>query len=968
MYPEYIPLEVEHVLPTEELPLPPVDLPTAESPGYVAESDLEEDPKESEDNETEEGLVDYPMDGGDDGDDEDGDLYRDDANDEDKDEEDDEEGEEEHLALADSTVVIPTVELVSPTEGTETVIPPPSTDTTTNGARITTEIPPHKRSCLFALGSSTLDVEARRRGIGEVGYDIRDTWAAISLPPEAKVERLLAIPTPPPSPLTSLSPPSAGERLARCTTPSAHSSPPPVPSPLLPSSGCPTQIQTLRMASTQELIHAVTAALPSPPLPPPLYIPPPVDRRDDIPKTEIPPHKRSCLFALGSRIAHQETILIVKEEVYAVREAWAHLIGLNQAVHSELQTHREQVYAYVFQLHAYQTRLQLQGTLIQTQHQVMIDQALLRNSTNGDESHSSHEDNRRNVQTARPYFYAEFMKCQPLNFKGTEGMVMIDQALLRNSTNEDENHSSHEDNRRNVQTTRPCFYAEFMKCQPLNFKGTEGMVGLTRWIEKLESVFQISGCAIKNQVKFSTYTLLDADLTWWNSQIRSLGPDAYLMTWEVIKKKMTDKYCPQGEIKSSGNANVVNAQRDNRAIPKGNGCYKCGAPGHFKRDCPKLKNKDGGNEGKQLKDVPIIRDFSEVFPKDLSGLPPARPVEFQIDLTPGAAPIARATCRLAPSELKELSEQLQELFDKGFIRPTSSPWGAPVSFVKKKDGSFRMCIDYRELNKLIVKNHLRLGYHQLRVREQDVPKTAFRTRYGHYEFKVMPFGLTNAPAVFMDLINRVCKPYFDKFVIVFLDDILIYSKKEKEHEEHLKVQFLGHIINSRGIYVDPAKIESIKDWASSKTPMEIHQFLDLAGYYQRFIEGFLKIDKSMTKLTQKGIRFGGVTKEKRSFDFTDTVKHAKPSRENVKEKGTPNHCPKVEKHGRNSHTRKGLGFAFTRIACFVYGSFSHLIRDCDFHENRMAKEAALTKIKDKVTGQRENRPVWNNVQRVNQQN
>ncbi|GJX69252.1 putative reverse transcriptase domain-containing protein [Tanacetum coccineum] len=699
-----------------------------------------------------------------------------------------------------------------------------------------------------------------------------------------------------------------------------------------------------------------------------------------------------------------------------------------------------------------------------------------------------------------------------------------------------------------------------MKCQPLNFKGAEGVVGLTRWIEKMESVFHISGCAIENQVKFATCTLLGAALTWWNGQIRTLGPEAYAMTWDVLKKKMTDKYCPQGEIKkleielwnlkvkgndvpayterfqeltlictkfvanetekvdkylsglpdniygnvkaakpktldetielandlmdrklltyaerqsdnkrraddssrnnhghqqqpfkrqnvakvynmgtgerkpyggslpkcnkchlhhngpctqrchkcnkighfardcrNTGNANVANTQKGNGATPKGNGCFECGAPGHFKRDCPKLKNKNGGNgnaqgwvyavgnaekrgnapgnpdanvvtgtfllnnhyasilfdtgadrsfistafssliniaptslencydveladgklvkidtiirgctlnfldhpfnidlmpvelgsfdviigmdwlrryhavivcdeklvqipygnetltfcgnessngresrlavisyskaqeymakgcqvflaqisakkeedksERKQIEDVPIVRDFPEVFPEDLPGLPPARPVEFQIDLVPGAAPVARAPYRLAPSEMKELSEQLQELSDKGFIRPSSSPWGAPVLFVKKKDGSFRMCIDYRELNKLTVKEFLR-------VREQDIPKTAFRTRYGHYEFQVMPFGLTNAPA---------------------------YNSR--------------HVIDSRGIHVDPAKIESIKDWASPKTPTEIRQFLGLAGYYRRFIEGFSKIAKSMTKLTQKGIKF-----------------------------------------------------------------------------------------------------------------
>nr|GEW16777.1 putative reverse transcriptase domain-containing protein [Tanacetum cinerariifolium] len=394
--------------------------------------------------------------------------------------------------------------------------------------------------------------------------------------------------------------------------------------------------------------------------------------------------------------------------------------------------------------------------------------------------------------------------------------AMIDQALLRNSTNRDGSHSSHEDNPIHVQTTRPCFYADFMKCHPLNFKGNKGVVGLTRWIEKMESVINISGCAIENQVKFATCTLLDAVLTWWNGQIKTLGPEAYAMTWEVLKKKMTDKYCPQGELKkleielwnlkfvanenekidkyisglsdniygnvksskprtldetieSSGNASVANAQRDDKETPKGNGCFECEDSGHFKRDYPKLRNKNGGNrntqgwvyavgnaeknrnasmntdsnvimiqipygnetltfcgnesnngresrltviscskaqeymakgcqiflaqisakkeevksEGKQLKDVPIVRDFPKVFPEDLPGFPPARPVEFQIDLILGAVPVARAPYRLAPSEMKELSEQLQELSDKGFIRPSSSP-GEPRSCLSKK--------------------------------------------------------------------------------------------------------------------------------------------------------------------------------------------------------------------------------------------------------------------------------------------
>ncbi|GKB36794.1 reverse transcriptase domain-containing protein [Tanacetum coccineum] len=284
---------------------------------------------------------------------------------------------------------------------------------------------------------------------------------------------------------------------------------------------------------------------------------------------------------------------------------------------------------------------------------------------------------------------------------------------------------------------------------------------------------------------------------------------------------------------------------------------------------------------RQIEDVPVVKDFPEVFPKDLPGLPSTRQIEFHIELIPGAAPVARAPYRLAPAEMKELAEQLKELSDKGFIRPSSSPWGAPILFVKKKDGSFRMCIDYRELNKLTVKN----------VREEDIPKTAFRTRYGHYEFRVMPFGLTNAPAVFMDLMNRVCKPYLDKFVIVFIDDILIYSRNEKEHEEHLKtilellkkeelyakfskcefwintVKFLGHVIDSSGIHVDPAKIEAVKNWASPTTPSEIRQFLGLAGYYRRFIEGFSKIAKPMTELTQKNQKFDWGEEQEEAFQL-----------------------------------------------------------------------------------------------------
>ncbi|GKC15947.1 putative reverse transcriptase domain-containing protein [Tanacetum coccineum] len=241
---------------------------------------------------------------------------------------------------------------------------------------------------------------------------------------------------------------------------------------------------------------------------------------------------------------------------------------------------------------------------------------------------------------------------------------------------------------------------------------------------------------------------------------------------------------------------------------------------------------------KRLADIPVVREFLEVFPEDLPGLILVRQVEFQINLLPGAAPVARAPYRLAPSEMQELSSKLQELTERGFIRLSTSPWGAPVLFVKKKDGSFIMCSSvYSKIN-------LRSGYHQLRVRDEDITKTAFRTRYRYYEFQVMPFGLTNAPAVFMDLMNRVCKPYLDTFVIVFIDDILIYSRNKEEHTDHLRiilelrkkeklyakfskcdlwisiVQFLGHVIDSQGIHVDPAKIEAVKNWASPTIPTE----------------------------------------------------------------------------------------------------------------------------------------------------
>ncbi|GJT55316.1 putative reverse transcriptase domain-containing protein [Tanacetum coccineum] len=568
---------------------------------------------------------------------------------------------------------------------------------------------------------------------------------------------------------------------------------------------------------------------------------------------------------------------------------------------------------------------------------------------------------------------------------------------------------------------RKCPYQDFLKCQPLNFNGTKGVVGLTRWFEKMETVFYIINYPEKYQVKYATCTLLNSALTWWNSHKRTVGIEAaYAMSWAELMKLMTEVMVPNEEDKVErfvgglpdniqGNVIAVelaklqdairiannlidkklkgytrsaenkrrleNNPRDNHGqqpvfkrqnvrgqnvartytagnnkkkgtmylyptatsrAPVGNQqgiiFYECGRSGHFRKDCPKLRNQNrgnkngnktenqtGGNEattrayviggGGANPDSNVVTgtfllnnyyasmlfdsgadrsfvsstfsallnvapstldtsyaveltdgrtsetnvvlngctlgllghpfdidlmpvklgsfdiiigmdwlakyhalivcdekvEFPKVFPEDLPGLPPAQQVELQIDLVPGAVPVARA-----PSSL----------------------WGAPVLFVKKKDESFRMCIDYHELNKLTMKNRyplmriddlfdqlqgsrvyskieLRSGYHQLRVREEDIPKTAFRTRYGHHEFQVMPFGLTNAPVVFMDLMNRVCKPYLDRFVIVFIDDILIYSKSRKEHEGHLKLIF--KLLKEEELY---AKFSKCEYWLS----------------------------------------------------------------------------------------------------------------------------------------------------------
>nr|GEW35888.1 hypothetical protein [Tanacetum cinerariifolium] len=890
MYPEYIPLEDEHVLPAEEQPLPPILLPTVESPRYVAESDPEEDLEEYEEDELEDGPVDYPMDEGDD-----------DDNDSSGDDTDDEDEEEGHLSPVDSANVVPTVEPVSLPGGTEHVIPPPSTDTTSTGARI-----------IVRLQAST------------------------SLSSEAEVERLLAMPTPPPSPLTSLSPPSAGERLARYTTPSVHSSPPPVPSLLLPSSGCLTQIQTLRIASTQALIDAVIAALPSPPLPPlppHLYIPPPIDRRDDIPETELPPRKKLCLSALGLRDTWVDpaeavpeiapvTLGEVNTRVIKLAELHKHDIQDLYALLEDTQDSRTCISQRVtIDLQRVdllmEDRIAHQETILITQHQVHKTRFQIQQTEIVELRETNHRRRAHMVETLRVMgdMRREMGDMQP------ELLALREQPRRARQPRSDARVPDHQD-------------------APRDADRTEGVVGLTRWIKKMELVFNISSYAIENQVKFATCTLLGAALTWWNGQIRSLGPDAYLMTWEVLKKKMTNKYYPQGEIKKlkielwnlkvKGNnvptyterfqeltlictkfvanetenidkyisrlpdnifgsvkspipktldetielANdfmdqklrtYAERQTDNkrkaddssrnnhghqqqpakrknvakvynigsserktygRNLPKctkcrfhHNGlctrkCHKCNKVGHFARDCrssgktnvanaqrdnrenPKgnVRNADkkrnalrdpdsnvvtGNSYDVELADGKIVRIFlAHISAKKKEDKSEGKQLK-DIDLIPGATPVARASYRLAPSEMKELSEQLQELSDKGFIRP----------------------------------NRLEIG---LSLAEGTRTR---RSKDG------------------------------------------IQNSNEKEHEEHHKAILELLKKEKLGIHVDPAKIESIKYWASSKTPTEIRQFLGLAGYYQSG-EAILKLKELMELCTKLSYRVLNVEKTK----------------------------------------------------------------------------------------------------------
>jgi hypothetical protein len=303
-----------------------------------------------------------------------------------------------------------------------------------------------------------------------------------------------------------------------------------------------------------------------------------------------------------------------------------------------------------------------------------------------------------------------------------------------------------------------------------------------------------------------------------------------------------------------------------------------------------------------LKKIPVVCKYANVFPDELPGMTRDQDIEFAIELQSGTTPISKRPYQMPPAELAKLKKQLQELLDKGFIHPSTSPWGCPALFVKKKDERLRLCIYYRTFDAVTIKNKcplpridvlfdqlvgakvfskidLHSGYHQIKIRASNIPKTAFSTRYGLYEYLVMSFGLTNAPAYFMYLMNSVFIPKLDKFVVVFIDDILVYSKNEAEHAKHLhtvlqrprehrlyaklskcdfwlkEIKFLGHTISEGGKVVDPDKVQDVMNWKPPTIVRQIQSFLGLAGYYRRFIPDFSRIAKPMKELLKKGARF-----------------------------------------------------------------------------------------------------------------
>nr|GEZ79993.1 putative reverse transcriptase domain-containing protein [Tanacetum cinerariifolium] len=785
-YPEYLP-PANDVFLAEEQPLLAAVLPTAESPGYIMDLEPEMDPNEEDgDDEKPKGdSIDYPTSRGDDDGD---DLLEDDADDEDEEESSD--SEEEHLALTvpalalrSSISAFEDSDQTKPFEEGETeATPPPSAYRVTARISVRPHIP-------------------------------------MPFPLESEVERLLAIPTPPLSPVSPTSYP-----LPPFIMPLPIFTPLPPPPPIiLPR----TRASMVLIRSAVQSTFILAPRSRTPPIGTPSLLPIPLPTssfplplllpstscREGIPVADMPLRKRTRFTTpTGGYEVGESSVVAAARQIRSAltiddsHRAEDRLIGRLRRERRYFRTLSTTYAQEVAPSRDYCTQIMdyCQSREVHTSTLVTQIEASQRDKM---------APKRARTTRANPDLTRTTTTTEPMTHEAINNLIAqhVTEALAeyetqRNSVvNGDTSHTT--------------------GTGPRTVKGTD----ITSYTLCFQELARLCGRMFPEESdEIERYVGGLPEMIRGN--VMSYEPKSMQKAIEFANDQMDQKLL-----------GIFDRQADNkRKFDNTSGNQQNQQP--FKRNnnvAPAYATIKDKSEEKRLENVPIVRDFFEVFPEDLPGLPPTRQVEFQIDLIPGAAPVARAPYLLAPSEMKELSDQLQELSNKGFIRPSSSPWGAPVLFVKRKDGSFRMYIDYRELNKLTVKNRylllriddlfdqlrglsiyskidLRSGYHQLRVQEEDIPKTAFRTH------------------------------------------ILIYSKNEQEHGEHLKlilellkreklyakfskcefwipkVQFLGHVIDSRGIHMDPAKIESIKDWASPKTPTEIRQFLGAEDFVVYF--------------------------------------------------------------------------------------------------------------------------------------
>ncbi|GJV07261.1 putative reverse transcriptase domain-containing protein [Tanacetum coccineum] len=906
VYPEFMP--PEEVFLAEEQPLPAAVSPTTDSLRYIADSDLEEDKEDPE-----EDPIDYPADRGDDDNDDDESSDDDEDDDDDVDEEDDEE-EEEHPALAHS-------------------VPPPPVHRTT--ARISI---PAQATILFLS--------------------------------EEETERFLAIPTPPPSPL---SPWSSQLPLILSPLPQILSPPLPVSSPPLPASptyplGYRAAMIRLR-AETPSTSHLLPSSTPPSGTPPLLPIPdllhhhlcffPILTVERVLPSSSAPTARPTGGFradygfvgTLDDEI-RQDPERYDTDEIY-VRLDDAHDERLLMSGQLNMLRRDKRAHARTTRLIEIEARLS---------HEAWTEIAGLRAA-----------DCTRQAQLVETLTLLRTLQTQKMAPKQTtrstpaatatttttvtdaQFKALIDQGVFNalaardadSSRNGKDSHDSGTGVRRQAPPACECTYLDFMKCKPLYFKGTEGVIELTQWFERMETMFCISNCSVENQIKFATCTLLGSALTWWNSHVKTIGHDvSHAMTWTNLKKKMTDKYCPRGEIKKL-EVEIWNLKVKGTDVVRYNQHFQ-----ELALMCARMFPEESNKIEKYVGGLPnmIHESVMESKPKTIQDA-----IEFATELMDKKI----RTFTERHSENKRKQEDNQQQQHKNKRQNIGRAYAAGSGEKKPYRGSKPLCskcnchhdgqcapkchkcnrvghlahvcrstvnanttnnqkgtrvgqkptcyeCGARDISRgigketLIVRGDGRDQGNETRLniisrtktykymlkgcpiflahvttketkdksekkRLEDVPIVqnfpevfpedlpAFKTRYGHYEFQVTPFGLTNAPAVFMDLMNCVCKPFLDEFVIVFIDDILIYSKNKKEYEEHFKailellkkeelyakfskyefwlpkVQFLGHMIDSQGIHVDPAKIESIKDWASPKNPTKIQQFLDLSS-------------------------------------------------------------------------------------------------------------------------------------------